>query len=337
MPPGRRWDPTHPAPDPRGVALCLIAAAGFGAMAIFAKEAYAAGTGTVTLLAVRFTLAAAVLWTLVLLRRISLLSPRRRGRAVRIPLRPRTVAIGLLLGAAYAVEAAAYFAALRRIDAALASLLLYLYPGMVAVAATLLGVDRPTPRRLAALGLTTTGAVLAVAGAGTGAIDPLGAGLAVLAAVLYSAYILLSDRAVAHVDPLTVTSLVATGAALCFAVGGLATGVLDLGLGPRAWAAAGALAVVSTVLPIAAFLAGMRRVGPATAAILSTGELVVTVALAVLLLGERLAPAQAGGAALVLAGVVLLQWRVAGTVRRDEPAPVAARPAHAREVVGIPA
>ena len=336
MRPTQRWDPTHPAPDPRGVALCLIAAVGFGAMAIFAKEAYAAGTGTVTLLAVRFTLAAAVLWTLVLLRRISP-SSRRRGRAVRIPLRPRTAAIGLMLGAAYAVEAGAYFAALRRIDAALASLLLYLYPGMVAVAATLLGVDRLTPRRLAALGLTTLGAVLAVAGAGTGAIDPLGAGLAVLAAVLYSAYILLSDRAVAEVNPLTVTALVATGAALCFAGAGLATGVLDLDLGPRAWATAGGLAVVSTVLPIAAFLAGMRRVGPATAAILSTAELVVTIALAVLLLGERLAPAQLGGAALVLAGVVLLQWRVAGTVRRDEPAPVAARPAHAREVVGIPA
>jgi drug/metabolite transporter (DMT)-like permease len=328
------------APDPRGVALCLVAAIGFGAMAILAKEAYAAGTGTVTLLAVRFLLAAAVLWTLVLLRR-GLPSSRRRGRAVRTPARPpltrRTAGVGLLLGAGYAVEAAAYFAALRRIDAALASLLLYLYPGVVAVAAARLRVDRLTPRRVAALGLTTTGAVLALAGAGTGAVDPLGAGLAVLAAVLYSAYILCSDRAVAAVDPMTVTALVATGAAACFTGAGLASGTLDLGLTSRAWAAAGALAIFSTVLPIAAFLAGMRRVGPSTAAILSTVELLVTIGLAVALLGERLAPAQLAGAALVLAGVVLLQWRAAGTVRGDEPAPVAARPAHAREVVGVPA
>ena len=328
------------APDPRGVALCLVAAIGFGAMAILAKEAYAAGTGTVTLLAVRFLLAAAVLWTLVLLRR-GLPSSRRRGRAVRTPARPpltrRTAGVGLLLGAGYAVEAAAYFAALRRIDAALASLLLYLYPGVVALAAARLGVDRLTPRRVAALGLTTTGAVLALAGAGTGAVDPLGAGLAVLAAVLYSAYILCSDRAAAAVDPMTVTALVAKGAAACFTGAGLASGTLDLGLTSRAWAAAGALAIFSTVLPIAAFLAGMRRVGPSTAAILSTVELLVTIGLAVALLGERLAPAQVAGAGLVLAGVVLLQWRAAGTVRGDEPAPVAARPAHAREVVGVPA
>ena len=39
---------------PRGVALCLASAAGFGAMAIFAKEAYAGGATIPTLLAVRF-------------------------------------------------------------------------------------------------------------------------------------------------------------------------------------------------------------------------------------------------------------------------------------------
>src|SRR5689334_12170215 len=44
--------------DP-GVIWLLLSAAGFGAMAIFAKEAYAAGVNLPTLLAVRFGLAAA--------------------------------------------------------------------------------------------------------------------------------------------------------------------------------------------------------------------------------------------------------------------------------------
>jgi drug/metabolite transporter (DMT)-like permease len=136
---------------------------------------------------------------------------------------------------------------------------------------------------------------------------------------------------------MTVTALVATGAAGSFVAAGLASGVLDLGLTRAGWTTVVALAVFSTVLPIAAFLAGMRLVGPATAAILSTSELVITLSLAIVLLGEELAPAQLAGAALVLAGLVLLQWRVAGTVRRDEPAPVAARPAPAREVVRVPA
>ncbi|MDP8968583.1 MAG: EamA/RhaT family transporter, partial [Actinomycetota bacterium] len=51
-----------------GVALCLLSAVGFGLMAIFAKEAYAAGLGLTALLAARFVLAACVLWAIVALR-----------------------------------------------------------------------------------------------------------------------------------------------------------------------------------------------------------------------------------------------------------------------------
>ena len=71
-----------------------------------------------------------------------------------------------------------YFAALQRIDASLLSLLLYTFPAMVAVAAILLGRERPTRRRFAALALASGGLVLVLAGAGAGALDPLGVGLA---------------------------------------------------------------------------------------------------------------------------------------------------------------
>ena len=67
------------------------------------------------------------------------------------------------------------------------------------------------------------------------------------------------------------------------------------------------IALVSTVVAVSAFFAGLRRVGPSEAAILSTFEPPVTVALAFAVLGERLAPAQLAGGALVLAAVVVLQ------------------------------
>ena len=64
---------------------------------------------------------------------------------------------------------------------------------------------------------------------------------------------------------------------------------------------------MSTVVAVSAFFAGLRRVGPSEAAILSTFEPVVTVVLAFFVLGERLTPLQLAGGALVLAAVVLLQ------------------------------
>ena len=80
----------------------------------------------------------------------------------------------------------------------------------------------------------------------------------------------------------------------------------------------GCLAVVSTVGAISLFFAGLRRVGPSAASILSTVEPVVTVALAFVVFGESLGPAQLVGGALVLSAVVGV--RAPLRVRVPEPA-----------------
>ena len=58
---------------------------------------------------------------------------------------------------------------------------------------------------------------------------------------------------------------------------------------------------------IALFFAGLRRVGPTAAAILSTLEPVVTVALASAVFGETLGPVQLAGGALVLLAAVAVR------------------------------
>jgi drug/metabolite transporter (DMT)-like permease len=73
---------------------------------------------------------------------------------------------------------------------------------------------------------------------------------------------------------------------------------------PAGFAWLGGLALVSTVGAIALFFAGLRRVGPTAASILSTLEPVVTVALAFVVFGESLGPVQLAGGALVLLAVL---------------------------------
>ncbi len=77
------------------------------------------------------------------------------------------------------------------------------------------------------------------------------------------------------------------------------------------------------------FLAGLRRTGPSTAAILSTFEPVVTTVLAALILSESLTPLQYAGGLLVLSSVVVLQLRsasAAGLRRRPAEPPTADLP-----------
>ena len=67
------------------------------------------------------------------------------------------------------------------------------------------------------------------------------------------------------------------------------------------------------MLAVLLFLNGMRRVGPSTAAILSTLEPPVTVSLAFLTFGEALGALQLVGAVAVLAAAVLVNLPIASS------------------------
>jgi drug/metabolite transporter (DMT)-like permease len=304
----------------RGLALCIASAVGFGLMAIFAKEAYGDGVDVVTLLALRFALAAGAFWAIVALR-----------RPVARPPRAMTLG-GLALGAGYAAQAGGYFGALTRIDASLTSLLTYTYPAIVC-AAVALRRERADRRRVAALVLATGGAALVLAGGGAGALDPLGVALALGAAVAYATYILVADRVVGGIDAFVLSALVTTGAAVTLAVVGLASGTLRLTFDPAGYAWIAALGLVSTVIAVSAFLIGLGDVGPATASIVSTVEPVVTVGLAMVVFGERLGGVQLAGGGLVLGAVILL----AAKVRQRVAASHAPATAPARTLASQPA
>ncbi|MCW3005079.1 MAG: family transporter [Conexibacter sp.] len=316
-----------PSCQQRGAALCVLSACAFGAMAIFAKEAYATGATVVTLLAVRFLLAAALFWALAAWRGAAL--PGRR-----------TIFVGLGLGAlGYATQAGLFFGALTRIDASLTSLLLYLYPTLVFGGAVVLGRERITGRRIGALGLASAGTALVLLGGSLGALDGVGVAMAVGAAFVYAGYILVADRVVGTTDPFMLSALVTTGAAASMLLVGGGSGSLDFGFAAAGWGWIAAMALGSTVLGVSAFFVGLRDVGPATASIVSTIEPAVTVALATAIYGEALGPSQLAGGVLVLGAVVVLQLRgrAAGTVAGDVAADLTAAVAPARALAHEPA
>ena len=292
-----------------GTVLCLASAVAFGCLAIFGKLSFDAGVGIMMLLFVRFAIAAPVLWAIAW---------RRRG-ALAVAGARRLLA-GLGLGAVgYALQAGLYFTALERMDASVLTMVLYTYPAMVTVAAVALGRETASRRRVGALLVSSGGLALVLLGAGGGSFDWLGAAMGIGAALSYTAYILVSDKVTAGIDALPLAALVTTGAAVTFGVAGLASGSLDTGFESEGWLWLATLAIVSTVGAITLFFAGLRRVGPSMAAILSTLEPLTTVALAYLAFGETLTALQLGGGMLVVGAVLLLNARLP---RRAAAAPV---------------
>jgi len=282
-----------------GALLCLLSAAAFATLGVFGKLASEAGANVASTLLVRFALAGLVFAAVL----------RLSGRWAALRGLPRRVVlIGLGLGAfGYSLQSGLFFAAIERLDVSMVALLLYTYPAFVTLAAIALGRVAPSPRAGVALTVASAGLVLVLLAGGGGDFELVGALLALGASLTYTTYIIVSDSVIEAIDPLALALLVLTGASASFTVVGLGTGSLDLALSGEAWLWLALIALVSTVVAVSCFFAGLRRVGPSEAAILSTFEPPVTVVLAFLVLGERLTALQLAGGALVLAAVVVLQ------------------------------
>ena len=67
-----------------------------------------------------------------------------------------------------------------------------------------------------------------------------------------------------------------------------------------------AIALVSTALAIVTFFAGLKKIDPANASMISTLEPVVTIMLAVFVLGEAMTIPKILGGIMILVAVVLL-------------------------------
>jgi drug/metabolite transporter (DMT)-like permease len=259
-------------------------------MAIFARFAYAGGADVLGVLVTRFTAAGALL-------ALAMLAMRRTWP------RGRPLVVAILMGAiGYVGQALCYFAALQYASAGLVALLLYAYPTLVCLLAAAFLHERLTPRTLSVLAVGFIGIALTLGG---GHGTPTGIALGLSAAVFYSIYIVVGARELRDTDPLASTTVVCLSAAVTLLVASCFRAPHLPGVW-WGWAAIGAIAIISTVVAMIAFFAGLRRVGPARASITSTLEPVVTVSLAWLLLGESLAPIQIAGGALVLASAVWL-------------------------------
>lgn len=287
-----------PPATPRAVGIACIAgsAVAFGAMAIFARFAYASGANVTGILAARFTIAGL------------LLAAWMAATGTRWP-RGRPLAVGAGMGAiGYVGQAVCFFAALNHASAGLVALLLYAYPTLVVLLSAAFLGERLTAAKAALLAASFGGLALTLGG-GTGTATGIWLGLA--AAAFYAVYIVVGARELGRTDALASTTVVCLSAAAVLVSSGLFTE-------PRlpgawwGWAAIGGIAVVSTVVAILAFFAGLKRVGPAVASIVSTFEPVVTVALAWLVLGESLTALQLAGGAIVLGCAALLARKGSG-------------------------
>lgn len=216
------------------------------------------------------------------------------------------------------------FVAFARISIALALLVFYLYPALVAVVSVVWFGERLDRLRWASLGISLAGLVLVLAGThgGIGQVDVLGVGLAFIGGLAQVFYVLAARHGFAHVPGPQAAALTMSGAMTLYVLIAVATGSLSALAAPVAsvqalWPVLVA-GVVGAGVPTVAYITGIRILGPSRAAILAMLEPVVGVLLAAWLLAEQPTVVQLIGGGLILVAAVLLQLGPRGPVADHE-------------------
>ena len=307
-----------------GIALAILAAAGFSLKAIFVKLAYAAApVDAITLLALRmgFTLPV-VLWVLAADRH-GLRALGRRDWGL-------LAALGLL---GYYGASILDFLGLQYISAGLERLILFTYPTLTVLIGVLALGKRLERRQLAALGLSYAGIALAFAhdlrlSADSGAVV-LGAALVFGSALSYALYSAGAEVAIRRLGAVRFSALAILVSTLATQAHFLAGHPLAaLAQPPAVLGYAAAMAMLSTVLPVFWQSAAMQRIGAARAVLIGNLGPILTLFFGWWLLGEAVSVAQLAGAGLVVAGVLVVTGRVG--VRWP-----GARPAERRNAAGL--
>jgi len=274
----------------RGFILVLFAALCLSTVPTVLRVGLETGADPLRLLAPRMVLGAALLWLWVGVTRPASLRIDRAG-----------LRYCALAGAVNAVNLLMFYLGLRRVGASVAILVFSVYPALLLLLLHLRG-ESANRRDMLRLVLALSGIAL-VADFG-GSVDPLGVALIFGCAVLYAFYMLIiHERLVryrASTSALWIVTFLAAGCLLMLPLAGPGRALDATGWAVVVWSG-----VVGTTVARVATIAGVRLIGGAQTALLLPVEVVLSVALAALFLGERINGVQATGATLVLASVLL--------------------------------
>lgn len=287
-----------------GVALAIVAAFGFSFKAILIKLAYPYGVQPITLLALRMVFALpAFVW-------VGFSASRNMP-----PLSRRDWLVVTVLGLfGYYGASILDFLGLQYISAGLERLILFTYPTLTLLFGVVIYRKSITPRQWVALALCYAGIAAAFAhdleiSADVAAVW-LGAAFVFGSSVSYAIYLTGSGGMIARLGAARFTALAMLVSTAAIFGQFAATRPLAALIQPwPVYAYAIGMGVLSTVVPVFAQSAAIRRIGSGEAALIGMVGPLLTIVFAWLLLDEGFSVPQMVGTALVIAGVAIVSRR----------------------------
>ena len=275
-----------------GILYTILASFFLGWAPILGKIAYSDNVNPYTLVAFRTVAAALLLWIAFLL---------FRRRDIVITWRSLLGCIGV--GAVNGFGSILYYTSLARLDASLASLLNSLYPLWVVLFLFASG-QQLTWLTLARVGLSMLGVYL-LTRAEPGKLDWMGVVLMLASAATYGWHIVLGQWVLADISSRTAALYILTTMACVVGVARVVQARPLETIQVTGWAAILGLGLTTALSRLTMFSA-LERLGGVETSIAGPLELLVSLVLALLMLGERLTSIQWIGGALLMLSLWLM-------------------------------
>ncbi|MBR4915968.1 MAG: EamA family transporter [Fibrobacter sp.] len=285
-----------------GPILIIIAACFWGSMGIFVRGLAEYGFSPIQITAIRITLAALMFCGL-------LFAKDRKG----FKIRPRDIPLFLGLGfGSILFFTICYFTAITIMPLSTAAILLYTSPIWIVLMSAIFFREKMNAKKLVALALAFAGCVLVsgISGEGLtlkGLLIGLGSGIG------YGLYSILGTVALRRYSPYTVTTytfvLAAIGSWFISSPADMLSKFSAASYSSSLILFCFLTALVTAVIPFLFYTLGLRSVEASKAGILATVEPMVATIVGITCYSEALTLLSATGIALILAAVVVLNWK----------------------------
>ena len=288
-----------------GLALAAAGAALFSTKAIFIKLAYLESADAPQLLAWR------MIFSLPFFLVVGAYALKQR-RAAGVPLPGWNIIFGAIFNGliGYYIASLFDFIGLVYITAQLERLVLFTYPIFVMLLGWMFFGGRLSKQGVAGAAVTYLGLALVFEAGVTsaGSATVIGVSFVLGAALAFAFYQLLAKRFIAAMGSMLFTAVAMSSASAASIVHFFIVSGGSIHVSVSYLALAAGTAFFATVLPSFLMNAGLARIGPQSAAMISTLSPLVTIYLAVVFLGEVFTLADAVGTVLIIGGVGLYTW-----------------------------
>ncbi|MBU4372792.1 MAG: DMT family transporter [Proteobacteria bacterium] len=282
----------------KGLIFSLIAAISISLLPILYKLGYRAGMDELGLLQNRWFFGAVMLFAYILV-------TDRHSLMVNGATLVKTAILGAFF---HGLSGIFFLKALRYIPASTTSLIIYFYPVVVTIYASLFFHMRMSRAVIVSLGLTVFGCSLVFCDAFIQELNGKGILYAATAMIIYSAYLIVAQLFLRGEKPLIMTFYMALFSGVTFSFFHNPLKILELQQNQLLIGLF--LGLIPTAFAYAFNFRAIREVGSGYVSIFSTFELVMVVCLSFLVLGEPIFIIQIVGMFLIISGIVLANAKI---------------------------